>query len=121
MLESWELAAVGPTWHPEMGQHAVTPVEGVLDVHADALVFRARDATDEAAGVPLVAVIPASAIREIGPLIPGNPGSGTWMPGWQRRLRCPGFAVGTERGPWVFDGPKGRQRAEALSRRFGIL
>jgi hypothetical protein len=119
-LETWELAAIGPTWHPEPGEHAVTPVDGVLEVHADGLVFRARDAADETTGSPLLAVIPVSTIRTIGPLSPGNPGTGGWMPGWQRRLRSPGFVVGTEAGGWVFDGPHGPKRADALSARFGI-
>ena len=51
---------------------------------------------------------------------PGNQGAGGWMPGWQRRLRSPGFVVGTEAGAWLFDGPQGPKRAEALSARFGI-
>jgi hypothetical protein len=120
VLESWELAAVGPTWRPPPGEHAVAPVEGVLEVQTDALVFRARQAVDTATGSPLVAVIPVVTVRAIGPLSPGNPGSGAWMPRWQRRLRSPGFVVGTEAGAWVFDGPHGPKRADALSRRFGI-
>ena len=120
VLESWELAAVGPTWRPPPGEHAVGPVDGVLEIHSDALVFRARDAIDAATGAPLVAVIPASTMRAIGPLSPGSPGTGEWMPGWQRRLRSPGFVVGTEAGAWVFDGPGGPKRAAALSSRFGI-
>ena len=66
-------------------------------------------------------VIPASGIRAIGPLTPGTPMVGGWMPKWQRRLRSPGFAVDTEAGGWVFDGPHGPKRADALSRRFGIV
>ena len=118
-LDSWELAAIGPTWHPEPGQQAVTPVDGRLDVHADALVFQACDAIDERTGSPLVSVIPVASIRSIGPLSPGNPGSGGWMPRWQRRLRSPGFVVGTEAGAWLFDGPHGPRRAEILRERFG--
>ena len=119
-LESWELAAVGPTWRPPLGEHVVAPVDGMLEVHADALVFRAREAVDAATSAPLVAVIPVSTVRAIGPLSPGNPGAGEWMPRWQRRLRSPGFVVGTEAGAWLFDGPHGPKRAEALSARFGI-
>ena len=66
VLESWELAAVGPTWRPPPGEHAVAPVEGVLEFFTSALVFRAREAVDAATGATLVAVIPASAIRAIG-------------------------------------------------------
>ncbi len=120
VLERWELAAVGPTWRPPPGEHAVLPVEGVLEVLTSALVFRAREAVDLVTGAPLVAVIPVSAMRAIGPLSPGSPGSGGWMPGWQRRLRSPGFVVGTSAGAWVFDGPHGPKRAAALSARFGI-
>lgn len=119
-LDTWELAAVGPTWRPGPGEDAVTPVDGVLEVHADALVFRARDAVDAATGSPLVAVIPAATMRTIGPLSPGSAGAGGWLPGWQRRLRSPGFAVGTDAGAWMFDGPHGPRRADALSERFGI-
>jgi hypothetical protein len=121
VLESWELAAVGPAWRPPAGEHAVLPVDGVLEIHSDALVFRARDAIDAATGDPLVDVIPVAAVREIGPLSPGSPGTGEWMPRWQRRMRSPGFVVVTEAGGWVFDGPDGPKRADALSRRFGIL
>lgn len=120
VLDSWELAAVGPAWRPPPGEHAVLPVEGVLEIHSDALVFRARDAIDVATGDPLVDVIPAATMREIGPLSPGSPGTGEWMPRWQRRMRSPGFVVATEVGGWVFDGPEGPKRADALSRRFGI-
>ena len=119
-LDTWELAAVGPTWRPGPGEDGVAAVDGVLEVHGDALVFRARDAVDAATGSPLVAVIPAATIRAIGPLSPGSPGAGGWLPGWQRRLRSPGFVVGTDAGAWMFDGPHGPKRADALSERFGI-
>jgi hypothetical protein len=112
-LERWEVAAVGPAWGPAPGEDFVRPVAGSLEVHADALVFRLAAGGD-------AEVIPASSIRAIGPLSPGNPGTGGWMPRWQRRLRSPGFAVDTEAGGWVFDGPHGPKRADALSRRFGI-
>ena len=59
-------------------------------------------------------------LAAIGPLSPGNPGSGGWMPRWQRRWRSHGFVVGTDAGAWVFDGPAGPKRADALSRRFGL-
>ena len=120
VLERWELAAIGPSWHPELGRHTVEPVDGILEVHSDALVFHADDAIDDATGSPLVAVIPAPTVQAIGPLSPGNPGAGGWMPRWQRRWRSPGFAVGTEAGAWVFDGPAGAKRADALNRRFGV-
>jgi hypothetical protein len=111
--ERWEVAAVGPAWEPAPGEDFVRPVAGSLEVHGDALVFR------PAAGGE-AQVIPASGIRAIGPLTPGTPMVGGWMPKWQRRLRSPGFAVDTEAGAWVFDGPHGPKRADALSRRFGI-
>jgi hypothetical protein len=120
VLESWELAAVGPSWRPALGEDVVEPVDGVLEIHTDALVFRARAAVDAGTGSPLVAVIPAATIRAIGPLSPGDPGAGGWMPKWQRRLRSPGFVVGTDAGAWVFDGPEGPKRARALSNRFGV-
>jgi hypothetical protein len=120
VLETWELAAVGPTWLPDPGESAVSPVSGTLEVHTDALVFRATDAIDAGTGAPLVAIIPASAMRAIGPLSPGDPVAGHWMPRWQRRLRSPGFVVGTDAGAWVFDGPDGPKRARLLSERFGV-
>jgi hypothetical protein len=113
-LERWEVAAVGPAWGSAPGEDVVRPVAGSLEVHTDALVFRPAAGGD-------AEVIPASSIRAIGPLSPGNPGTGGWMPRWQRRLRSPGFAVDTEAGGWVFDGPHGPKRADALSRRFGIV
>jgi hypothetical protein len=118
--ESWELAAVGPTWRPAPGESTVSLVDGVLEVHPHALVFRAREVLDVASRAPLVAVIPAERIVTIGPLSPGSAGSGEWLPGWQRRLRSPGFVVGTDVGAWVFDGPKGPRRARELRDRFGI-
>lgn len=120
VLETWDLAAVGPTWLPDPGQGDLVPVDGVLEVQSDTLVFRASDAVDARTGKPLVAVIPASTMRAIGPLSPGDPGAGRWMPRWQRRLRSPGFVVGTDAGAWVFDGPQGPKRAQALSDRFGL-
>jgi hypothetical protein len=120
VLESWEVAAVGPTWRPAPGEHAIEPADGVLEIHTDALVFRAREVVDARSGAPLVAVIPVATVRTIGPLSPGNPGTGGWMPRWQRRLRSPGFVVGTDAGAWVFDGPHGPKRAEVLSARLGI-
>jgi hypothetical protein len=119
-FETWELAAVGPTWLPGPGEDALSPVDGVLEVHSDALVFRASEAVVARTGEPLVAVIPASEMRAIGPLSPGDPGAGRWMPKWQRRLRSPGFVVATDAGAWVFDGPHGPKRAQALSDRFGV-
>jgi hypothetical protein len=119
-LEAWQVAAVGPTWRPAPGEKAVTTVDGVLEVLTDALVFRAHDALDTATSAPLVAVIPAATIRTVGPLSPGSAGSGGWMPGWQRRFRSPGFAVGTDMGAWVFDCPHGQRRAGALRDRFGL-
>jgi hypothetical protein len=119
-LERWELAAVGPTWRPPIGETTVYLVDGVLELHPDALVFRAREVVDSTTGSPLVGVIPATSIVTIGPLSPGSAGSGAWMPGWQQRFRSPGFVVGTDVGAWVFDGPKGPRRARELRERFGI-
>jgi hypothetical protein len=120
VLESWELAAVGPSWRPPPGEHSLEPVDGVLEIHADALVFRAREVVDMGTGAPLVAVIPVATMRAIGPLTPGTPVVGGWMPKWQRRLRSPGFAVDTAAGGWVFDGPEGPKRARELTDRFGV-
>jgi hypothetical protein len=35
-----------------------------------------------------------------------------------RRLRCPGFAVITTAGTWVFDAPHGVKRARAVRERY---
>ena len=112
-IERWQLAAVGPAWGPAPGEEIVRPVAGSLEVHGDGLVFRPADAGE-------AEVIPASSIRAIGPLTPGTPVAGGWMPKWQRRLRSPGFAVDTTAGGWVFDGPHGPARARALNERFRI-
>jgi hypothetical protein len=120
-LESWRLAAAGPTWLPGPGEQEFAPVDGVLEVHTAALVFRASEAVDARSGEPVVAVIPASEMRSIGPLSPGDPVAGRWMPKWQRRMRSPGFAVATDAGAWVFAGPDGPKRARALSDRFGVV
>jgi hypothetical protein len=119
-LDRWELAVMGPSWRPPPGEFEVRPVPGSVEVHPDSLVFRALDVVDVATGSPVVAVIPATSIRTIGPLAPGSPGVGAWLPKWQRRLRSPGFVVGTDAGAWVFDGPDGPKRASALSQRFGV-
>ncbi len=113
VLETWELAAVGPAWPAPPGEVVVSPVPGVLEVHTDCLVFRSADGRYED-------VIPAAGIRTVGPLSPDSPNVGGWMPNWQRRLRCPGFVVGTDAGAWVFDGPGGPKRARAIGERFGV-
>ena len=105
---------MGPAWGPAPGENVVRPLPGALEVHADGLVFRADGASETEA-------IPASQIRSIGPLSPGSPHVGDWMPKWQRRVRSPGFVVDTEVGAWVFDGPDGPKRARALSERYGVL
>ena len=113
VLEEWELAGVGPAWTPPPGAVEVSTVPGTLEVHTDRLVFRSHDGVHED-------VIAAGSIRAIGPLAPGSPNVGAWLPKWQRRLRSPGFVVDTEQGAWVFDGPHGPKRAQALSDRFGV-
>ena len=114
-LEEWEVAAVGPAWRPAPGESEVPPVEGRLELHADALVFRAADRDPE--------VIPAASVIDAGPLSPGSritPSevAGRWMPGPLRRFRCPGFAIRTDAGSWAFDCPHGQKRAREVSRRY---
>jgi hypothetical protein len=121
--EAWEVTAIGPDWRPPPGQAELAPARGRLALHDGALVFSADDVTDRATGERVVAVIPASAVTGAGPLSPGSrltPSvpAGQWMPAPLRRLRCPGFAVTTTAGTWVFDAPKGLKRAEALRRRY---
>jgi hypothetical protein len=122
-LEEWEVAAIGPDWRPTAGESELAPAQGRLALHDDALVFRADDVTDRATGAAVVAVIPAAAVTGAGPLSPGSrltpaTPAGQWMPAPLRRLRCPGFAVTTTAGTWVFDAPKGVKRAEAVRRRY---
>jgi hypothetical protein len=119
----WEVAAIGPDWTPVAGETELWPVEGRLALHSEGLVFRARETVDRASGQPVVAVIPADAVLDSGPLSPGSritPSelAGLWMPQFLRRFRSPGFSVRTREGDWVFDCPHGAQRAQEVSRRY---
>jgi hypothetical protein len=124
-LETWDdVAAISPSWRPGPGETELRPVAGRLELHAQALVFRADDTFDRSTRAPVVGVIDAADVGAIGPLSPGTSATptqkaGSWMPGWQRRFRVPGFAVETTAGPWLFDSPHGKQRADALARRYG--
>ena len=40
-VDSWEVAAIGPRWAPAPGEQELPPVPGRLELHGDALVFRA--------------------------------------------------------------------------------
>jgi hypothetical protein len=120
-LESWDVAAVGPDWRPAPGEADVPPVDGRLELYADALVFRADDAATRAR---LAQVIPGASVLDAGPLSPGSmltPSmpAGQWMPRALRRLRCPGFVVSTGAGAWAFDSPHGQRRARAVRERYG--
>jgi hypothetical protein len=122
-LAVWELAAVGPAWRPAAGVDDVPVARGRLELHPDALVFRADDVVDRATGAPVVDVIAADSVLDAGPLAPGSRltstrSAGEWMAAPLRRLRCPGFAVSTAAGGWAFDGPKGVKRAEEIRRRY---
>jgi hypothetical protein len=122
-LEVWEVAAVGPEWRPAAGEDDVPVAHGRLELHPDALVFRAEDVVDRATGAPVVEVIAADSVLDAGPLAPGSRltakrSAGEWMAAPLRRLRCPGFAVSTPSGGWAFDGPKGVKRAEEIRRRY---
>lgn len=119
-----ELAAIGPRWAPAQGEAELPPVPGRLELHPDALVFRADDAVDASTGELLVSVLPSAAVREVQRLAPGTKvtptqTAGAWLPRWQRRLRCPGFALVTDDGPWIFDARHGDTRATTLSERYG--
>jgi hypothetical protein len=124
-LEVWdEVAAIGPRWAPAASDAELAPVPGRLELHADALVFRADDAIDSATGQPLVSVVAAAAVHEVQRLAPGTmvtptQTAGAWLPRWQRRLRCPGFALVTDDGLWIFDARHGDARATALAARYG--
>ena len=113
MADEWEVVAVGPAWRPEPGSDEVTPAPGRLLLGADALVFRSADGAETV----------IAGIKDAGPLSPGaliTPGrtAGQWMPAPLRRLRCPGFAVITTDGTWVFDAPHGVRRARAVRERY---
>jgi hypothetical protein len=121
----WAVAAIGPGWAPPPSEAELPPVPGRLELYAEAIVFRADDAVDRASGRPVVGVIRPSEVIEVGPLSPGTQITptelaGAWMPAWQRRLRCPGFALRTAGGGWVFDAPDGKRRAKAVARRYGV-
>ncbi|HMJ95544.1 MAG TPA: hypothetical protein VK486_06810 [Thermoleophilaceae bacterium] len=122
-FERWDVAAIGPGWAPCAGETELWPVEGRLSLHSEGLVFSAEGTVDRASGAPVVAVIPAEAVLDSGPLSPGSlitpsEPAGLWMPRFLRRFRCPGFSVRTREGDWVFDCPHGQQRAGAVSRRY---
>ena len=124
-IEVWEdVAAVGPSWQPPPKDLALPPVHGRIELYPSALVFRADDAVVYGSGAPLVGVIEASDVRDVGPLSPGSKitaaeTAGQWMPRWQRRFRPPGFAIATPSGGWAFDCPKGTDRAAAVRKRYG--
>ena len=113
MADEWEVVAVGPAWQPAPGSDEVAPAHGRLVLRDDALVFRADDG-----GETVIA-----GIKDAGPLSPGariTPGraAGQWMAAPLRRVRCPGFAVITTAGTWVFDAPHGVKRARAVRERY---
>jgi hypothetical protein len=115
VADEWEVVAVGPAWQPAPGSDEVAPAPGRLLLHEDALVFRADDGTETA--------IPIADIKDAGPLSPGaritpSRAAGQWMAVPLRRLRCPGFAVITAGGTWVFDAPHGVRRARAVRERY---
>lgn len=122
-LKEWVVAAVGPDWRPPPGEPELPAAPGRLELHPDALVFRADEVIDRRTREPVVDVIPAGAVTGAGPLSPGSRATptelvGQWMPRPLRRFRCPGFVVSTTGGSWMFDCPKGVRRAEEVSRRY---
>ena len=113
MGEEWEVVAVGPAWQPPPGSGEVAPAHGRLLLRVDALVFRGDDGSETV----------ITGITDAGPLSPGSritPSrvAGQWMAAPLRRLRCPGFAVVTTAGPWLFDAPHGASRAQAVRERY---
>jgi hypothetical protein len=121
--KEWRVAAIGPGWRPLPGEQELLSVSGRLQLYPEALVFRADDVLDRRTGEPVVGLVPAGAVAHAHPLAPGtqlaaSEPAGQWMPAPLRRFRCPGFAVGTADGLWVFDSPKGNRRAEEVSRRY---
>ena len=124
-FERWEVAAIGPGWVPIAREAELWPVEGRLALHSEGLVFSAEATVDRASGQPVVGVIPAASVLDSGPLSPGSritPSelAGLWMPRFLRRWRCPGFAVRTREGAWIFDCPHGQQRSDDVSRRYAL-
>ena len=122
-FERWEVAAIGPGWVPIAGEAELWPVEGRLALHSEGLVFSADGTVDRASGEPVVGVIPAASVLDSGPVSPGSritPSelAGLWMPRFLRRWRCPGFVVRTKEGLWMFDCPRGQQRADEVNRRY---
>lgn len=123
-VAAWgEFDALAPHWRPSPGENELSPVRGRLALHPQGLVFRADDVVDSATGQPVVEVVAGSAIVDASPLSPGSQmtptrQAGEWMPRLLRKLRCPGFVVATAEGAWVFDGPKGVQRADEVRKRF---
>jgi hypothetical protein len=119
----WELSAVDPGWRPPPGEDDVPVGRGRLELHPEALVFRADDVFDRATGEPVVGVIPAAAIVDAGPLSPGSllnqtRAAGEWMRGPLQGMRCPGFAISTAAGAWGFGCPGGVRRADEVRRRY---
>jgi hypothetical protein len=91
----------------------VAPAPGRLLLRDAALVFRADDGAETV----------IAGIKDAGPLSPGaritpSRAAGQWMAAPLRRLRCPGFAVITTGGTWVFDAPHGVKRARAVRERY---
>lgn len=122
-IVDWEVAAIGPGWAPAAGESELVPVEGRLAMHPEGLVFRADDAADSASGERLIAVVPADAIGDAGPLSAGSKLTqtelaGRWMPRFMRRFRSGGFVVRTRDGDWLFDSPHGVDRAREVTRRY---
>jgi len=115
VADEWNVLAVGPAWQPAPGTDEVAPARGRLLLRDDALVFRGDDGAET--------VIPAADITDAGPLSPGSrltpsQAAGQWMAAPLRRVRCPGFAVVTTGGPWVFDAPQGAKRARTVRERY---
>lgn len=113
MPDEWEVVAVGPAWRPPPGSDEVTPAHGRLLLRHDALVFCADDGAETV----------IAGVQDAGPLSPGarltpSEVAGRWMAAPLRRLRCPGFAVITSGGTWVFDAPHGVKRAQAVRERY---
>ena len=119
----WQLVAVSPNWQPLRTERDLPAAHGRLELHPDALVYRADDVVDHATGELVVEVVPADTITDAGPMAPGTRltgelTAGGWIAAPLRRFRCPGFVVATTAGSWIFDGPKGAKRADEIVRRY---
>jgi len=115
VLDTWDVVAVAPTWQPAPGADSVEPVAGRLVLFTDRLVFEGEGRSE---------TLMAGDVLEAGPLSPGSrltPDelAGRWMPKPLRRVRCPGFAIRTSAGAWVFDCPHGVKRAREVGARYG--